>query len=196
MRAVNLLPEGARDTHPTVLTQTTAGIGAGVLAALVAVVLSFVYVHDHGTVSDKEKTLSALRQEIVDIQVATARTEASQGADQARLSAFTTAASGRVAWDVLLDQISRVLPSGSWLSTLDVQGGAAATTDPATVPTAFTVSGTALTQNTVAQVMDRLGLVPMLTGVTLQGSSRTAVGETEAYQFTVSANVRLVEEAQ
>ena len=37
--------------------------------------------------------------------------------------------------------------------------------------------------------MDRLELVPALSDVTLQSSARTTAGTTQAYQFTMSANV-------
>ena len=56
-------------------------------------------------------------------------------------------------WDDLLDDISRVLPAGSWLSSLNMQAGTTApaaagpTPATATAPTAFTVSGVAFTQD-------------------------------------------------
>jgi hypothetical protein len=37
--------------------------------------------------------------------------------------------------------------------------------------------------------MQRLALIPALSNVTLQSSSRADVGTTKAFQFTVSANV-------
>ena len=197
MRAVNLLPEHERPGGVPVVTTPAVAIAASALAVIVVIALAVVYISDRGTVSEKRETLTAIEQKIVEIQVRTARTEAVQSADQARLQAFTAAAAGRVPWDVLLDDISRVLPAGSWLTTLSAQGGAAAaTTDPAAasaaVPTSFTVSGTALTQNTVARVLDRLELVPMLSDVTLQSSA----GTTNAYSFSLSANVQTTEVAQ
>ena len=47
-------------------------------------------------------------------------------ATSARVAAFTTAASARMRWDNLLDDVSRVLPAGSWLSSLNMQSGTAA----------------------------------------------------------------------
>jgi Tfp pilus assembly protein PilN len=202
MRAVNLLPEHERQGGAPVVTTPAVTIAASALAVILVIVLAVVYISDRGTVSDKRETLTAIEQKIVDIQERTARNAAAQSVDQARLQAFTAAAAGRVPWDVLLDDISRVLPAGSWLSSLNAQGGAAAattdpaavpaTTDPAAVPAAFTVSGTALTQNTVARVLDRLELVPMLSDVTLQSSA----GTTNAYGFSMSATVRTTEVPQ
>jgi Tfp pilus assembly protein PilN len=105
-------------------------------------------------------------------------------------------------WDGLLDDLSRVLPAGSWLTSLNMKTGSSTampstpTSTDASVPTAFTVSGVAFSQDTVASVMQRLSLVPALSDVTLQSSSRTTVGTTKAYQFTMSANVLAPEVAQ
>jgi Tfp pilus assembly protein PilN len=205
MRAVNLLPDEFRPSSGPGLPSTTSiGVaGAGVLTAAV-VFLGVAFVQGHGKVSDKRETLAALQQEVAQAQAAQARTAAQQGNDRARVSAFTTASSARMPWDNLLDDVSRVLPAGSWLGSLDMQAGvpeapgttattAPAGTTPTAVPTSFTVSGIAFTQDIVAKVMQRLALVPALSGVTLQSSTRTTIGTTKAYQFTMSASVRLPE---
>ena len=61
--------------------------------------------------------------------------------------------------------------------------------DRTTAPTAFTASGFAFTTDIVAGVMQRLELVPALSDVTLQSSTRAKVGTRNVYQFTLSANV-------
>jgi Tfp pilus assembly protein PilN len=198
MRAVNILPEQKpRGGKPSRVTPTTAAIagGAGLLAAVVAV-FAFLFVQSHDKVSGKQDNLAALQQQVTALQATQARTAALQSGDQARVGAFTTAAGARMRWDGLLDDISRVLPAGSWLTSLNMQSGGSTatpststTSTTATVPTAFTVSGVAFTQDTVASVMQRLSLVPALSDVTLQSSSRTTVGTTKAYQFTMSANL-------
>jgi len=193
MRAVNLLPEGNRPGGmPTVLTTNTVVGGGGAVLAVVLLLFGFMFFQSHGKVSDKSDTLSALQQQVTQVQAAAARSVAQQGVDQSRVAAFTTAASGRMPWDDLLDDLSRVLPAGSWLSSLNMQGGTPAVTGApvAAAPTSFTVSGVAFTEGIVAQVMERLELVPALSGVTLQSSSKTTIGNTNAYQFTMSANVQ------
>jgi hypothetical protein len=60
-----------------------------------------------------------------------------------------------------------------------------------TAPTGFVVSGFALSQPVVARLLQQLALVPMLSDITLQRSETTSVGADTAYQFTLSANVRL-----
>jgi Tfp pilus assembly protein PilN len=198
MRAVNLLPEQKRrGGKPSRISPTTSVIagGAGLLALVVAA-FAFLFVQSQGKVSGKQDNLAVLQQQVTELQDAQARKAALQSGDQARVGAFTTAAGARMRWDGLLDDISRVLPAGSWLTSMNMQtGGSTATpstptvSTDATVPTAFTVSGVAFTQDTVASVMQRLSLVPALSDVTLQSSSRTTVGTTKAYQFTMSANV-------
>jgi Tfp pilus assembly protein PilN len=203
MRAANLLPEHDRPGGmPTVLTTTSVLAGAGAVFAVVLVLVGFSYMQGHNKVSDRQDTLEALQQQVSKAQAVAARTAAQQGLDQDRVTAFTAAASGRMPWDDLLDDVSRVLPAGSWLSNLNVQIGTAPATEltpgtntatASTVPTSFTVSGIAFTQNIVAQVIQRLELVPALSDVTLQSSSRTTVGTTKGFQFTMSANVQLPE---
>jgi Tfp pilus assembly protein PilN len=210
MRAVNLLPEQKRrGGKPSRLTPTTSviAVGAGLLAVVVAA-FAFLFMQSHGQVSGKQDNLTALQQQVTQLQDAQARKAALQSGDQARVSAFTTAAGARMRWDGLLDDISRVLPAGSWLTSMNMQAGNGTSTTTgstssspstptgATAPTAFTVSGVAFTQDTVASVMQRLSLVPSLSDVTLQSSSRTTVGTAKAYQFTMSANVLTPEVAQ
>jgi Tfp pilus assembly protein PilN len=201
MRAVNLLPADARPGRTPIMPSSTsvAVVGAGLLAAVTAF-LAVLLVQGHSTVSDKRDKLEALQAQVAQVQAAQARTAAQQGSDRARVAAFAAAASARMPWDNLLDDVSRVLPDGSWISTLNLQTGVpegvpsgTTPTTTTTVPTGFTVSGIALTQDIVALVMRRLELVPALSDVTLQSSTRTTVGTNKAFQFTMSANVRLPE---
>jgi Tfp pilus assembly protein PilN len=198
MRAINLLPQPERRTPtlPTLLTPRSVLAGGVVMLAAVAVLVGVSFSQSSGKVSEKRDTLAALEQKVNALQAAQSRTAARQGTDTARVAAFTSASGDRMRWDNLLDDISRVLPAGSWLTSLNMQAvtpaapaaGSTPTTGT-TAPTGFTVSGFAFTQDTVALVMDRLERVPALSGVALQSSTRTDVGSTKAYQFTMSANV-------
>jgi len=200
MRAVNLLPEQERQHGPTLVTTTSAVVGGVALVLTATLFVAIAFFQSHGKVNDKEDTLSSIRAQTAQVQEASVRSAAQRGLEQARVAAFTDAASGRFVWDDLLDDISRVLPNGSWLTALSMQGAAAVAAPAATPgaaaappPTAFTVAGVALTQNTVAEVMQRLELIPELSNVTLQQSARTLVGETPAYQFSMSASIRAPE---
>jgi Tfp pilus assembly protein PilN len=212
MRAVNLLPsdrrqaESAARSGGAITTSRVAIVGAGVTAAVVGLV-GYTFVGARGDVATQRDALASVQQ-----QVATARTEAAALAQaqaqanaatrlpdnvKAQLDAFHMVASQRIRWDVLMGDVSRVVPSGTWLSSLTLQGAAAADAAASTglatsaAPTGFVASGYALSQNTVARLMQQLARVPMLSDITLQRSEKTNVGVDEAFQFTLSANVRL-----
>jgi Tfp pilus assembly protein PilN len=196
MRAVNLLPEqNRRDGIPTLLTTKSVLAGGATLVTAAALFCGVSFVQSHDRASDRRDTLAGLQRQVDALELAKDRTAAAQSGDRARVAAFTTAAGARMRWDNLLDDLSRVLPAGSWLSSLDMQSTTAApvTASPmpvtTTAPTAFTASGFAFTQDIVAGVMQRLELVPALSDVTLQSSTRTKVGTRNAYQFTLNANV-------
>jgi Tfp pilus assembly protein PilN len=235
MRAVNLLPtprveKRQDDVQSRARTTKAIAIVAVVALALVAVVLGFAYTHGSSNVSDRQAKLDGLKAEVAQAQAAAAVPGAARATTQAHLAAITSAASGRIAWDGLLGELSRVMPAGAWLQTLQAGNGASTTSSsssssttpststatasaPATavagavsttgaMPTSFVVSGFALSQDIVALALDRLALVPGLSDVTLQSTQRASVGNTtgnttgtttdntNAVQFTISANVR------
>jgi len=208
MRAVNLLPvERGDDASKSRMpgAKTIVAGGSGLLAATAAAV-GFAFVNARSDVSDKRATLTAVQEQVAAARAQQASTAAAISDTQARLAAFTSASTARIEWDALLGQVSGILPSGSWLSTLRLEAPApvvptaagteavSSTPTPAPVaeiPTAFTISGYALSQRVVAQVMQRLALAPMLSDVTLQRSQRSDVGGKKAFAFTLSANVRI-----
>jgi Tfp pilus assembly protein PilN len=220
MRAVNLLPSERKqaDGRPGVaasgsgggaLTTTRVAIVGGAAAAIVCGVVGFTFVGARGDVSKKQDQLDAIQQQVAEAQAQAATrtqqttTTASLPVDvKAQLDAFNMVASARVQWDQLLSDVSRVIPQGSWLSSLTLQGAPATpttTTAPTTpttptaavAPTGFVVSGFALSHKTVARLLQQLALVPMLSDITLQRDERTNVGASSAFQFTLSANVDL-----
>jgi Tfp pilus assembly protein PilN len=220
MRAVNLLPNERKqaDGRPAggggALTTTRVAIVGGSLAAIVCGLVGFTFVGARGDVAKKRDALETIRQQVADAQTAAvAKSHQRQqhqqqipgtplpAVVQAQLDAFNLVASARVQWDQLLGDVSRVLPKGSWLSSVTLQGAPATTSDPAqsgttavstpTAPTGFVASGFALSQPVVARLLQQLALVPMLSDITLQRSETTSVGADTAYQFTLSANVRL-----
>jgi Tfp pilus assembly protein PilN len=224
MRAVNLLPaaraEKPRENGDSRARTTKAiAIAGGAVLALVAVVVGFAFVQGRSTVSDRQAKLDDVQSQVSRTQAAAALPSAARATSQAHLAAITSAASGRIAWDGLLAELSRVMPSGSWLETLQAGNGAAASSSttssststpststttsstPATAvagatstsgaaPTSFTVTGYALSQDIVALALDRLALIPALSDVSLQSTQRAPVGTTNAVQFTIGANVR------
>jgi Tfp pilus assembly protein PilN len=205
MRAVNLLPAGAtrgrrwgagdRGDAKRVLL-TAAVVAAVLMAALVA-----AFVHAHSSVADKQDTLAGLEQKVVAAQAKAAAVQAARTNAQARRVAVTDVTSKRITWEQVLRDLSRVLPANVWLQNLQAQSPtptvgastastASATTTTGTTPTAFVVAGYTSSQRGVARVIDRLSILPWLSDVSLQQSTRadTATGG-KAVQFTIGANL-------
>jgi Tfp pilus assembly protein PilN len=209
MRAVNLLPDPRTDKRHDDgrdrlrSTKMIAVAGGAVLVAL-AVVLGAAFISARSDVSDRQAKLDSVQSQVAAAQVSAAASAAAAGRNEAHLAAVSTAASQRLAWDGLLDQLSRVMPRGAWLESL--QGTSASststtstsssttTTTPSTgsAPTGFVVAGYGRTQTTVARALERLVLMPALSDVTLQSTERTDIGTRKAIKFTISANVRSV----
>jgi Tfp pilus assembly protein PilN len=143
MRAVNLLPKesaGARKRIPSgqILLAATAPLAA---AALVYIGFSV----EHAKVVDARTTLDVARAELTGL--APAATAATAGAQLAgirvqRFQELHDVLGHRVAWDVMLDQVSRVLPAGVWVTQLSAQSPtpSTASTAPAATSTATTTT--------------------------------------------------------
>jgi Tfp pilus assembly protein PilN len=188
MRAVNLLPLEARyrkrwwaaDAVPASPQRILAG--GGILALVLAVSLGAAYILQKSIVEDRETTKAGLEQKVAAAEAEAARIRALQDSAQARLTAFTTVTSTRITWDKVLRDLSRVLPPNAFLNSL--AASAAGPAGAGTAPTAFTIAGSTSSQPAVALVLDRLALLPWLSDVTLQSSTRSETGVT----FTMSAN--------
>jgi Tfp pilus assembly protein PilN len=204
MRAVNLLPAdatrrrwGARDRGAAKRVLVTAGLVAAVLVAL----LGAAFVHTHMSVSDKQETLAGLEQKVTAAQAKAASVQAVRASVQGRRVAVTEVDSKRITWEQVLRDLSRVLPGNVWLQNLQAQSptptASATTATPTAVtaptgatPTAFVVTGLTSSQKGVARVIDRLAVLPWLSDVSLQSSTRTDTpGGGKAVQFTIGANL-------
>lgn len=207
MRAVNLLPLEARrgKRWATVGRDASArrvlsgaGMGAGVLALL----FTGLALHQRGIVEDRRVQLQSVETRLVAAEARAAEVQAARAASNARLTAFQTVVAQRLAWEDVLRDLSRVLPANVWLQSLDATsptltaGAASGTVAPAATappsgaaaaPVGFTVAGAADSQMRVAQILDRLALLPWLTNVTLQSSVRS--GEGSSVQFTIGATL-------
>ena len=203
MEAVNLLPAYARPRHRWL----TAGEGisprrvltaGGVTACVAALGLGAGYVHERSVVNDKRATLADVQAQVATADAKAAPLRAVQAAAAARMAAADTVSSGRITWEKLLADLSRVLPSEVYLESLQAQSptpfgsAVASTTAPVTTaPTAFTATGLASSQVRVALVLDRLATLPWLSNVTLQsltnGNAGTATTIAAGDTFTVNA---------
>ena len=108
---------------------------------------------------------------------------AAQDDAQARSGAFSSVVSGRIVWEKVLRDLSRVMPPNAYLSTLTASSPTASTAAAGGVPVAFSVAGSTSSQPAVALVLDRLALLPWLSGVTLQSSTRAGVGDVSVHDW-------------
>src|SRR3954452_23948406 len=133
MRAVNLLPAPRVETpqdvaHGRARTTKASALAAGLIVAFVTAAVGFAFVHERSAANDRRATLDGLHAKVVQTQAAKASSAAVAAKEQGHLAALTSAASGRMAWDGLLDQLSRVMPPGASLETLQASDGAATST--------------------------------------------------------------------
>jgi Tfp pilus assembly protein PilN len=189
MQAVNLLPEYARPGHrwTSVGSELNARkiIQIGGTAAIVAALLfGFLYFRERSVVSDKKSELTTAQAHLVAQQARAKPIQDAQAANTARLAFMRSVTSSRVHWDSVLGDLGRDLPAGVYLTTLSVAapvpspGAAAPTTSGAT---SFTIAGTTNSHNRVALVLDRLALLPWLSDITLQSSTRN--GNTTSFNI-------------
>jgi Tfp pilus assembly protein PilN len=197
MEAVNLLPAYARPGHPwaAVGRDLTARrvLKAGSVVACVAVLgLGLGYVYERSVVNDRRATLSDLQAEVAVADAKAAPLRSAHAAAAARIAAAATVSSRRVAWERLLADLSRVLPSQVYLQSLSLQSptplapGASTAPTPApgtpapatTTASGFSATGVASSHVNVALVLDRLASLPWLSNVTLLSSANGGAGTT------------------
>lgn len=193
MRAVNLLPHDQRRGRGSGLRSratSPAFVGAGA-SLLVLALLGSLFVAARNDVAVKEREVARLQEERA--RAAAARPDGDTPARRAREAAVAAAVAQRLAWDVMLTRLARVVPSDVQLTTFaaTAPGGAAGTaapapaTSPTGAPTDFTMSGVARSHRAVARLLTRLSLVPGLVDPQL-GSSQGGEG---GVQFTISAGI-------
>lgn len=199
MRAVNLLShqqdlgtDAARDSRAIRQTLLVAAAALLLLSAIVGV----AFTREHRAVAQRQAELKAVRAQLASIQSTAAAVAAARTRIERRYDAVIEVAGARVPWDRLLDGVSRVIPSGAWLTQLAAQPSGVDPADPAAPgPSAassapMTIQGYARSQDVVADVLRRLTYVPTLTDVSLQQTQKTDVGARKAIQFTIVASVR------
>ena len=206
MRAFDLLPK--EDTRQTGGRRpSTAQLILAVVALVAIAGLGTAFLLLSGQVADKEREYNALRGRLASLNAPQQKPQAQPDeGDQvlidernARTSALAAALGTRVAWDRLLRDVSLVLPEDVWLDKLTAKGPAAApVAGGAPAPAApgsagassFTITGYTYEQESVAQVLSRLSVIPELSSVQLVSSARAVVGGKDVVQFSISATVK------
>jgi Tfp pilus assembly protein PilN len=189
MEAVNLLPAYARPGHRWAavgndLSPRRALTAAGVAACVLVLGLGLGYVRAHSVVNDRRAVLADVQAQVAAADAKAAPLRATQSAAAVRMAAAATVSARRVQWERLLADVSRVLPSQVYLQSLSLTsptpvGSGAATTTTSTA-TGFAATGVASSHVRVALVLDRLALLPWLSGVTLVSSTSSAPSGTSA----------------
>jgi Tfp pilus assembly protein PilN len=204
MQAVNLLPRELTPERAPV--KEVLPILAAASVPLAAACLVFIgYARAHANAKEELGRVAALQLEIAHTKpVAVAKTidtSSLVSSRAARRSALADALTKEVAWDRTLGDVARVLPATVWLSNMTVVSPTpadslttAATTSPApsTGPAVgnegFTIDGYTYTMDDVALLLQRLQLLPNLTGVTLGSTSMSTIGEKKVVQFSITAS--------
>jgi Tfp pilus assembly protein PilN len=192
MRAVNLLPEELRPGHRWAKlgrgAQARRVLGAaGIAAGVLAIALMGLVIQARGVVSDRQAQLREVEARLVAAEAKAAEVRAAQAANEARLAAARDVIARRVAWEDVMWDLGKVHPPNVYFQSMQVSAAAPAA-DGTAAPTSFTIIGFADSQNRVAQVLDRLALLPWLSGVTLVSSVRGGgTDATTPVQFTIGA---------
>jgi Tfp pilus assembly protein PilN len=220
MQAVNLLPADARLSKKSGFTSVgsdlpgkkTMQIGGGI-AAVLALLLAGLYVHERSVLNSRQSTLSSDQAKLAAVQGQVDAIRTAQTDSQARDAAVESVVNTRMNWDRTMSALAKVLPVDVVLNELQAAApvtaataaAAAATPAPTTgtstdttsttttpttavaaAPAILTITGVAPSNVRVATVMDRLSLLPWLSGVSLVTSTRQPDGTSS---FTITAGV-------
>ena len=189
MEAVNLLPEYARPGR----RWTTAGNElssrrilpiAGIAAIGLALIFGLFYFHERSVVSDKKSELATAQAHLVAQSARAEPIKQAQAASQARLTFMRSVTASRVHWDAVMADLGRVLPTGVSLSSLSAVAPAPTASAPVASGTStFSIVGSTTSHDRVALILDRLALLPWLSNVALQSSTRSGNSDS----FTIGA---------
>lgn len=180
MRPVNLVPQEQRRRTPS----EGSGRGAYALVGLLVVLLGMAvaYVLTANTVTERKNETEAARAEADQLEAQAQQkgsfTDFAQIA-QTRVQSVAGVAAGRFDWERLMRELSRVMPSGSWLQSASAsvsgqeQGSTSGTAEAAGSgsPSANLV-GCTPEHSDVARMMVRLRQLHRVTDVELRQSTK------------------------
>ena len=200
MRSVNLLPsdiKAAARKRPSLVA-----VALPVAVAVPVAALGFMFVSAHGKVGDSQSQLDSIRAEISALpQPRGPEIDASlQGEQALRAQAVANVLGGRVPWDAVLRDVSRVLPENVWLTSLQAQVAATSPVDTAaaattatpgvpSTPTGAQIDGYTYSQPDVARLLARLQTLPTLTNVTLTSAKVETKGKKSVVHFQIAADL-------
>ncbi len=198
MHAFNLLPKeevrAEKESKPSAIPHVIVAL-AGVL---VFAALAAFYLSSSGAVTKKAGELDDLRGDLASLQVPEKQPQAPgeeaniDSERSARTAALSTALADRLAWDRVLRELALVLPADVRLATLDATapspGSAGAATSGAV--SSFRVTGTSVSQASVARLLSRLQVIPELQSVQLEFATASDDPALPGVNFAITASVR------
>src|SRR6266540_575487 len=186
MRAVNLLPRDDRRQRRAGRGNDPRLIGGVAGTVLVTAILAAWFLTASGGVAKNQDRLDAVSSELASTPVPRPSAPGSSQLEQEK-----SARGGRLAWDRVLREISLVLPEDVWLTSLSAQAPSAAAAADGTAPAGFSINGKTYSHDGVARLLARLAIVPHLSSVQLQSSTR-ATSETghSVIDFSINATVK------
>jgi Tfp pilus assembly protein PilN len=158
----------------------------GTAAVALALIVGLFYFHERSIVSDKKSELATTQARLVAQSARAEPIKQAQAASQARIAVLRIVTASRIHWDSVLNDLGRVLPTGVSLTSLSAVAptpAAGTVAAPGTSTSTFSIAGETSSHVRVALILDRLALLPWLSGVTLQSSTRGGDADT----FTIGA---------
>jgi Tfp pilus assembly protein PilN len=191
MKAVNLIPNDQRRAQGSGAQSGSAYVVIGVLVTLLAMVAGYVLTSNKATQNKNDAAAAKAEADSLEAEIAQrgAFTNFSQ-IKETRLASVSGVAATRFDWERLMRELSRVMPSGSWLQTTD----ASVTGDVAGAEAATPVAGTTVAapepkanlvgctpdQSDVARMMVRMRQLHRVSDVELNQSSTQLGAGSEA----------------
>ena len=182
MKAVNLIPTEQRRVQATGQRAGSSYILLGVLATLLVMVAAYVFTSNNVTKRQNDAAVAKAEADRYEAQAAQRKdfTNFAQ-IKQMRLASVNTIASSRFDWERLMRELSRVIPSGSWLQTTDASVTGNVATAEATSSTSTTavmvqpkanLVGCTPHQSDVARMMVRMRRLHRVSDVKLNESAK------------------------
>jgi Tfp pilus assembly protein PilN len=190
MKAVNLIPTEQRSAQATGKQSGSAYLVVGVLATLLVMAVAYVFTANNAT--DRQNKAAAAKAEADRLEAQAAQQNSFTNfaaIKQTRLLSVSTIADSRFDWERMVRELSRVMPSGSWLKSADASvtgdtgdsADASSATTAAAQPTADLV-GCTPKQSDVAAMLVRLRQMHRVSDVQLNEST-TEVSQTGEISF-------------
>jgi Tfp pilus assembly protein PilN len=212
MKAVNLIPSEQRRAQATGSQSGSSYIVIGVLAVLLLMAVAYVFTANNVTQRKNDAAEAKAQADKLEAETAArgAYTNFAQIKD-VRLASVSGVAQTRFDWERLMREISRVIPSGSWIQTTDasVDGSVEGETETSTASTGTTAAapqpkanfvGCTPDQSDVAKMMVRMRELHRVSDVELNESVKQ-LGGSEAsvdncgtyYQFNITVTFDAME---